>query len=74
MQRFTAVLALLASTSVLAAPDLDDKAIATATQLREQALTGSSAYDIVESLTTEVGPRLAGSPAFTSTPALVGSR
>ena len=29
--------------------------------LRDKALTDSTAYDITESLTTEVGPRLAGS-------------
>jgi carboxypeptidase Q len=37
--------------------------LATATQLREAALQGSGAFAIVESLTTEVGPRLAGTPA-----------
>lgn len=35
----------------------------TATWLRDLANGGSSAYDIVESLTTEVGPRMAGSAA-----------
>ncbi|MFC5570065.1 M28 family peptidase [Lysobacter yangpyeongensis] len=39
------------------------KAIATATQLRETALASHLGYDIAESLTTEVGPRLAGSEA-----------
>jgi Zn-dependent M28 family amino/carboxypeptidase len=33
-----------------------------AASLRDKALTDPTAYDIVESLTTEVGPRLAGSP------------
>lgn len=37
--------------------------ISFATVLRDQALTDCSAYDILESLTTEIGPRLAGSPA-----------
>jgi carboxypeptidase Q len=37
--------------------------LATAAQLRDQAMRGSMAYALVESLTTEVGPRLAGSPA-----------
>jgi len=32
-------------------------------ELRRRALAGSGAYEIVESLTTEVGPRLAGTPA-----------
>lgn len=31
--------------------------------LRDDALSGTQAYDLVESLTTEVGPRLAGSEA-----------
>ena len=34
-----------------------------AEQLRDRALQGSIAFDITESLTTEVGPRLAGTPA-----------
>ena len=34
-----------------------------ATQLRERALADDTAWDVVESLTTEVGPRLAGSEA-----------
>ena len=33
-------------------------------RLRDRALSGSGAYDILESLTTENGPRPAGSPAF----------
>jgi hypothetical protein len=33
-------------------------------QLRDKALAGSGAYDILESLTTETGPRPAGSAAF----------
>jgi len=41
------------------APD----ALKTAAYLRDLANGGSAAYDIVESLTTEVGPRLAGSEA-----------
>ena len=36
----------------------------TAARLRDRALSGSGAYDILESLTTENGPRPAGSPAF----------
>ena len=36
--------------------------LATATTLRERALSDSTAYQLVESLTTEVGPRPAGSP------------
>jgi carboxypeptidase Q len=40
-----------------------ERALATATQLRDGALQGSGAYAIVESLTTEVGARMAGTAA-----------
>jgi len=40
---------------------IPDAAVAQATKLREQALSSDLAYRITESLTTEVGPRLAGS-------------
>jgi carboxypeptidase Q len=36
----------------------------TASRVRDRALSGSGVYDLLESLTTEVGPRLAGSPAM----------
>ena len=42
---------------------LSDDSLALAAQLRETALAGSGAFEMVESLTTEVGPRLAGSEA-----------
>ena len=42
---------------------IPEAAIATAAQLREQALADGHGYAIVESLTTEVGARLAGSEA-----------
>lgn len=42
---------------------IPDAAMATAAQLRETALHDRTAWDAVESLTTEVGPRLAGSEA-----------
>lgn len=42
---------------------LPDDALAVAAQLRERALAGSGAYEMVESLTTEVGPRMAGTEA-----------
>lgn len=42
---------------------IPDQAIATAAQLRETALASDLGYRITESLTTEVGPRLAGSEA-----------
>ena len=42
---------------------ISDASMATAAQLRETALAGNLAWDITESLTTEVGPRMAGSEA-----------
>ncbi|WP_157995391.1 M20/M25/M40 family metallo-hydrolase [Peristeroidobacter soli] len=42
--------------------DWTDADLATAAALRDRALKGTSAYDHVSSLVTEVGPRLAGSP------------
>ena len=42
--------------------DWTDADLATAGALRDRALKGTSAYDHVSSLVTEVGPRLAGSP------------
>jgi Zn-dependent M28 family amino/carboxypeptidase len=49
-------LALLFSAPALAKPD----PVATAAALRDKALTDSTAWDFVEGVTTEVGPRLAG--------------
>jgi hypothetical protein len=46
------------STTTIPAP-----AVKTAGQLRDKALHDDTGYRIVESLTTEVGPRMAGSPA-----------
>lgn len=43
-------------------PVFSEETLAVAAQLRETALAGSGAYDLVESLTTEVGPRMAGTP------------
>ena len=42
---------------------VDDAALKTADQLRIRALNNDTAWKVVESLTTEVGPRLAGSEA-----------
>lgn len=42
---------------------ISEGAINTASELREQALHDQIAWNVVESLTTEVGPRLAGSEA-----------
>ena len=60
------VTSLLAAGVLHAAPratTIPQKAIGAATQLREQALASNLGYEITESLTTEVGPRLAGSEA-----------
>ena len=60
------LLALSVSPGLLAAgreTRIPDAALATAAQLREQALVDVTGWKTVESLTTEVGPRLAGSEA-----------
>ena len=50
-------------TALATAQPVSDQMIATAKQLRDETMVGSRAWNIVESLTTEVGPRLAGSEA-----------
>lgn len=55
--------ALTHSPSANAANRVSAASIKTAQTLRDQAMAGSVAYDLVESLTTEVGPRIAGSAA-----------
>lgn len=58
-------LALLASPA-FAAPStttLPPASLGTAAQLREQALKDDTGWKVVESLTTEIGPRIAGSEA-----------
>jgi carboxypeptidase Q len=72
--RLTSLITAAAATFALgagAAPSFAAKAptpsytkadLTTAAQLRDAALAGNRAYEIVSSLTTEVGPRLAGSP------------
>lgn len=50
-------------TASVAANPVSDETISIAKQLRDEAVVGSRAWNIVESLTTEVGPRLAGSEA-----------
>ena len=42
---------------------IPEQALARAAELREQALADDTGWKVVESLTTEVGPRLAGSEA-----------
>ena len=60
------LLALAVTAPALAASRetrIPDAALATAAQLREQALADRTGWNVVESLTTEIGPRLAGSDA-----------
>ena len=57
-------LALTAGIANAAPPALDTRALTDAQSLRTANDKGSDAYAIVESLTTEIGPRMAGSPAF----------
>jgi len=53
--------ACLTSDSAAAAPSLPDTLRSTAASLRDEALQGTRAFEIVRSLTVEVGPRPAGS-------------
>lgn len=62
---FTLISTTLISASFLAsaeAPSFNDEDLKVATELRDEALKSSKGYEIVESLTTEVGPRMAGTP------------
>src|SRR5690348_11937979 len=56
---------LLLASGVACAADttISSAAVKTAEQLRDKAMHDDTGYRIVSSLTTEVGPRLAGSPA-----------
>jgi Zn-dependent M28 family amino/carboxypeptidase len=68
-----AILALALSASLVSAPAMADEIIYTGSNppvpsraaevVRDEALKSPIAYDTLESLTTEIGPRLAGSPA-----------
>ena len=59
-----AILFSLSTISYANDAGLSEQAIRNAETLRSQALQSNSAYTIVESLTTEVGPRLAGSDGY----------
>ncbi len=65
--RFAPLLIALSLTGTAFAAEretrIPDAALTAAAQLREQALKDDTAWKVVESLTTEVGPRLAGSEA-----------
>jgi carboxypeptidase Q len=65
MKHLLAVLLCVGATSVVLAkaPSLSDADIKTAEALRDQALQDKTAYTTLESLTTEIGQRLAGSPS-----------
>jgi len=70
MRLVSCLLALALSAVALAADEtpapttrIPDTSLQTAAQLRERALADSTGWNVVESLTTEVGPRLAGSEA-----------
>ncbi|CAN5341264.1 M28 family metallopeptidase [soil metagenome] len=53
--------ALSAAAAPATGPMFDADTLAAAEELRDDALSGTGAWEIVSSLTTEVGPRLAGS-------------
>lgn len=57
-----AVLGLGAAAVQAAETKVPDAAVKTAEQLREAALADTTAWELVRDLTTEIGPRLAGSP------------
>ncbi|MFO7275582.1 MAG: M20/M25/M40 family metallo-hydrolase [Pseudomonadota bacterium] len=57
-----ALLSTLLAASALDAAPLERADLAAARELRQRALSSPLAYDLVRSLTTEVGPRFAGSP------------
>lgn len=65
MRRLALVIAtaLTCSSAYAASTRIPDAALTTAAQLRERALNDATAWNVVESLTTEVGPRMAGSEA-----------
>ena len=54
---------LLPAQGVAAETRIPPSALDTAAQLRERALADGTAWQVLESLTTEIGPRLAGSEA-----------
>lgn len=55
------MLALCGWTFAVAATGFSEAELATAVELRERALKDQTAWQVVEGLTTEIGPRLAGS-------------
>lgn len=59
---FGGILCIGLMVQAMAGGVLTDEDLAQAAKLRDQAMKGTKAFDIVESLTTEVGPRRAGTP------------
>lgn len=53
---------LLAFTAAVCAQSFDAKHLAAAAELRDRALADATAYEVVSRLTTEIGPRAAGTP------------
>ena len=66
MKTLTLPICLLLSIAAFAGGVLDDASLKKAAEMRDDALKGTRAYEIVESLTTEVGPRRAGTPGDTA--------
>ena len=62
-QTITGLMLSLALATPLGAQELSETTLQQAADLREQALHSDLAWDVLESLTTEIGPRMAGSPA-----------
>ena len=54
-----------AATLAIAGPAFAQDLTSGAIAVRDKALTDTTAWDIAESLTTEIGPRMVGSPAMT---------
>ncbi|HET9447766.1 MAG TPA: hypothetical protein VFO35_15980, partial [Steroidobacteraceae bacterium] len=61
-QTLTLALCAVLSPALAGGADWSEQQLATAGALRDRALSGTSAYEHVSSLVTEVGPRSAGSP------------
>ena len=57
-----ACLATLPAVAATSDAPLSAQALATAAKLRDAGMAGSQAYALVDSLTTEIGERLAGTP------------
>ncbi len=63
IKTLTTLLVAASLSGAAIAQDIKQETIANAQMLRDSALKSDLAYDILESITTEVGPRMAGTPA-----------